>query len=178
MTLKPKQQAEPFDAERFRKELGLKLQRLVAESIEGWPACENKRCRRAKCCASRKYECIVKWRKSLPPLSPEQAAQRLADFRRDILARKAGLPLGEASIEPAQAKKPRGNKPASPAATFAAQGDNDCAAPAPVAEETQLAPEKMERINRAWNDTVASLPAEQDSEREPPPRIGPRIRAL
>jgi hypothetical protein len=42
---------------------------------------------------------------------------------------------------------------------------------APVAEETQLAPEKVERINRAWNDYVASLPAEQDKAREPGPRI-------
>jgi hypothetical protein len=178
MTLKPRQQAAPFDAERYRKELGLRIQRLVAESIEGWPTCENKRCRRTKCCASRKYECIVKWQKSLPPLSPEEAAQRLADFRREVLARKAGLPLGEQPIKPAQPNKRRGNKPAASTATCAAQRDNDCATPAPVAEETPLAPEKVERINRAWNDYVASLPAEQDGEREPPPRIGPRIRAL
>jgi hypothetical protein len=42
--------------------------------------------------------------------------------------------------------------------------------PAPVAEETQLAPEQLERINRACNDYVASLPAE-DKAREPGPRI-------
>jgi hypothetical protein len=178
MTLKPKQQAAPFDAERFRKELGLKLQRLVAETIEGWPACGNKRCRRAKRCVSENYECIAKWRKSLPPLSPEETAQRLADFRRDVLARKAGLPLGEQPIKPAQPNKPRGNKPAASTATRAAQRDNDWIAPVPVAEETQLAPEKVERINQAWDDTVASLPAEQDGKRERPPRIGPRIRRL
>ncbi|HEV7600709.1 MAG TPA: hypothetical protein VGO49_10695 [Bradyrhizobium sp.] len=42
--------------------------------------------------------------------------------------------------------------------------------PAPVAEETQLAPEQLERINRARNDYVASLPAE-DKARERGPRI-------
>jgi hypothetical protein len=178
MTLKPRQQAEPFDAARSRKELGLRIQRLVAESIEGWPTCENKQCRRAKRCASRKYECIAKWQKSLPLLSPEETAQRLADFRRDVLARKAGLPLGEQPIKLVQANKPRGNRSASSTAKRQVQRGNDCEAPVPVAEETQLAPEKVERINRARNDDVAPLPAVQDSEREPPPRIGPRIRAL
>jgi hypothetical protein len=169
MTAKPKQQAEPFDAERFRKELGLKIQRLVAESLEAWPTCENTRCRRAKRCASQDYECIAKWRKSLPPLSPEEAAQRLRDFRRDLLARQAGLPLGEPA-KPDRAKKQRVNKPASTPAK-PTQRDNDRGAPAAVAEETPLAPEKVERINRIWNDYVASLPAEQDKEREPGPRI-------
>jgi hypothetical protein len=177
MTLKPKQRAEPFDAARSRKEVGLRIQRLVAESIEGWPTCENTRCLRAKRCVSKNYECIAKWQKSLPPLSPEESARRLADFRRDILARKAGLPLGAQPIKPAQANKPRGNKPAASTATCPAQGDTDCEAPAPVAEQTQLAPEKVERIDRAWNDTMASLP-EQDGEREAGLRIGPRIRAL
>jgi hypothetical protein len=41
----------------------------------------------------------------------------------------------------------------------------------PVAEQTQLAPQKLERINRAGNDDVASLPAEQDRARKPGPRI-------
>jgi hypothetical protein len=38
-------------------------------------------------------------------------------------------------------------------------------------EETQLAPETQARIDRAWNDYVASQPAEQDTTREPGPRI-------
>jgi hypothetical protein len=48
-----------------------------------------------------------------------------------------------------------------------------------VAEETQLSPEKQERINRAWNNYVASLPAQgaetaedaDEHRREPGPRI-------
>jgi hypothetical protein len=172
MKAKREQQSPPVDIERFRKELGLKIQRLVAESLEGWSTCDNLRCRRAKRCASQDYECIVKWREALPPLSPEQAAQRLADFRRDLLARQAGLPLGE-SAKLDRAKKQRENKLASTPANSSAQGDDDRGASAAVAKETQLAPEKVERINRIWNDYVASLPAEdaEDHEREPGPRI-------
>ena len=39
--------------------------------------------------------------------------------------------------------------------------------PAPVVEETKLAPEQQERIDRAGNDDVK----EQDRAREPGPRI-------
>jgi 5-methylcytosine-specific restriction endonuclease McrA len=169
MTAKPKPQAEPFDAARFRKELGLRIQRLVAESLEAWPSCDNVRCRRAKRCASEDRECIRKWSESLPPISPEEAKQRLADFRRDLEKRRAGLPLGEPT-KPKQAKERRGNKPASTPATTA-QRDNDHEATPPVAHEPQLSPEKAERIDRIWNDYVASLPAEEDKPREPGPRI-------
>jgi hypothetical protein len=44
-------------------------------------------------------------------------------------------------------------------------------AAAPIVEETQLAPEKQERIDRAWNEYVASQPAEQGRARERRPRI-------
>jgi hypothetical protein len=83
----------------------------------------------------------------------------------------AGLPLDEPLVTPAQAKKPRGNKTAATTANDSTQGNGDDKTPAPVAEETQLAPEKLERINRAWNDYVAPLPAEEDKPREPGPRI-------
>ena len=48
MTTKPKQQEEPFDVERFRLDLAQKLDRLVAEVIDGWSTCDNPRCGRAK----------------------------------------------------------------------------------------------------------------------------------
>jgi hypothetical protein len=71
----------------------------------------------------------------------------------------------------------RRRKPARAAAatlaTDSPQAD-DAELAVPATEETPLAPEKQERINRAWNDYVASLPAEQDRERE----RGPRIRVL
>jgi hypothetical protein len=166
MTAKLKQQAEPFDAARFRKELGLKIQRLVAESIAGWPTCENTRCRRAKRCASQDYECIAKWRESLPPISPEEAKARMEDFRIALDARRR---LGRSVTKEQLTEAIRKEKEARRAATPQAANT-----PAPVAEETQLAPEKVERINRAWNDYVASLPAEEDRARE----AGPRIRML
>ena len=68
-----REQQSPVDIERFRLELARKLDRLVAEAIEGWPACENTLCRRKKRCASRDRECIARWHESLPPLSPERS---------------------------------------------------------------------------------------------------------
>jgi hypothetical protein len=165
MTAKLKQQAEPFDAERFCKELSLKIQRLVAESIAGWSTCDNTHCRRAKRCASRGHECIAKWRESLPPISPEEAKARLADFRTELDVR---IRLGRSVTEEQLTEAIRKEKAARRAAMQAVD------APAPVAEATQLAPEKVERINRAWNEYAASLPAEEDRARE----AGPRIRML
>jgi hypothetical protein len=169
MKAKPEQQSPPKDIERFRKELALKIQRLVGESLEAWATCDNKRCRRANRCASRHRECIARWRASLPPLSPEEAAQRLADFRRELDMRSAGLPLGE---PPAKAKESRGNKTVATPAKCPAPGGRDREALEPVAGETPpLSPEKQERIDRAWNEHVASQPAELDKAREPGPRI-------
>jgi hypothetical protein len=170
---KPKQQAEPFDVERFRKELGLKLQRLAAESIEAWPTCDNVQCRRAKRCASQKRECVAKWRESLPPISPEEAEARMADFRIEIEVRNR---LGGESVTAAQfAEAVRKEK----AARRAAMPPQAAVAPGPVAAETQLAPETAEPIDRACNDHVASWPGEKaeatedagPAAREPGPRI-------
>jgi hypothetical protein len=167
MKAKREQQSPPVNIERFRKELGLKIQRLVAESLEAWPTCDNVRCRRAKRCASEGRECIAKWQDSLPPISPEEAKQRLADFRMALDARRR---LRGETVTKEQLMDAIRKQQASRAAT-SPQGDGDSKLPAPVAVETQLSPEKVERINRIWNDYVASLPAEQDKEREPGPRI-------
>jgi hypothetical protein len=172
MKAKREQQSPPVDIARFRKELGLKIQRLVAESLEAWPTCDNLRCRRAKRCVSENRECIRKWQESLPPISPEEAKQRLADFKRELDMRRAGLPLDKPPVKPARAKKPRGNKAAATATKDSAQTDGENKTPAPAAyEPPPLSPEKAERIDRIWNDYVASLPAEKDREREPGPRI-------
>jgi hypothetical protein len=160
MKAKPERQS-PSDIERFRKELGLKIERLVAESLEAWPTCENKRCRREKRCASVDRECIAKWQASLPPLSPEEAKARLEDFRieLDVRRRLGGERVTVEQLTEAIAKE----KAARRAALPPQEGD----ATPPVAEETQLAPEKQARIDRAWNEYVA----EQDSARERRPRI-------
>jgi hypothetical protein len=74
----------------------------------------------------------------------------------------------------ARAAARRRRKPARAAAakTAAPSPQTDGAeAPTPIVEQTQVAPQKLERINRAGNDDVASLPAEQDKKREPRPRI-------
>jgi hypothetical protein len=167
MKAKREQQSPPFDSKRFRKELGLKIQRLVAESIEGWPNCENTRCHRAKRCASDRFECIAKWRSTLPPLTREEAQARLQDFRIALDARKR---LGGDAVTAEQlAEAIRKETAARRAAMPPQEGD----ATPPVAEETQLAPEQQERINRIWNDYVAAKnSAESDARR------GPRIRQL
>jgi hypothetical protein len=160
MKSKREQQSPPEDIERFRQQLGLKLQRLLAESLEAWPTCENKRCRREKRCASVDRECIVKWRESLPPLSPEEAKARLDDFRLELDVR---LRLGESvtmeQLAEAIAKEQ--------AARRAAMPPQETDATPPVVEETKLAPETQARIDRAWNDYVE----EQERGREPGPRI-------
>jgi hypothetical protein len=161
MTAKSKQPSEPFDAERFRKELNLKISRLVAETIEGWPGCENTRCRRAQRCASDRFECIAKWRESLPPLSPEEAQGRLEDFRIavQVRTRLAGQTVTVEQLSEAIRKEK--------AARLAAWPPQEGDATPPVAEETKLAPEKQARIDRAWDEYMK----EQDKARAPGPRI-------
>src|SRR3954454_21439566 len=76
MKAKPEQPTSEEMAQ-FRAELSRKIQRLVGESLEAWSSCENAACRRARRCASDKRECIAKWHASLPPLSPDEAEQRM-----------------------------------------------------------------------------------------------------
>jgi hypothetical protein len=157
---KPKQQDKPFDAERFRLELARKLDRLVAEAIEGWRTCENTLCRRKQRCASRDRECIAKWEKSQPPHSPEEIKAGVADLKLSLDVR---LRLGENAtfeqFEEAMCKEREARRAAMPPPA--------AEPPAPVVEETKLAPETQARIDRAWKEYVA----EQDKAREPGPRI-------
>ena len=89
----------------------------------------------------------------------------MEDFRIELDAR---IRLGRSVTEEQLTEAIRKEKEARRAAMQAVD------TPAPVAEETPLAPEKLERINRAWNDYVASQPAEEEQQRE----AGPRIRML
>jgi hypothetical protein len=162
MKAKPKQQDEPFDAEGFRIELAHKLDRLVSDTIGLWRRCDNVKCRRLKSCASDGFECLARWEKSRPPVSPEESARQASELKQDLDAYRAGLPLPE---RPAPAKTRRGKKPASTPTTPAEGGDNR--PPPPVAEQPKLAPEKQALIDRAWDDDAASLPAEQARERRP-----------
>jgi hypothetical protein len=162
MKAKPKQQEERIDAERFRLELARKLDRLVAEAIDGWSTCENPRCRRARRCASPRRECIAKWQKSRPPLSPEEIAEGMQDLRISIEVRKR---LGE-GVTAAQLEKAVHQEKAARRAAMQPHGGEP-----PRVEETPLAPEPQALIDRESNDDVASQPAEQGKARERRPRI-------
>ncbi len=160
MTAKPKPQGEPFDAERFRLELARKLDRLVAEAIEGWPTCENTLCRRKKRCASRGRECIAKWQKSLPLLSPEEIKAGVEDLKLSLdVRRRLGENITLEQFEEAISREQAARRTALP--------PQETDATPPVVEETKLAPETQARIDRAWNEYVA----ERDKAREPGPRI-------
>jgi hypothetical protein len=160
MTAKPKQQDEPFDAERFRIELAHKLDRLVSETIEGWRRCDNVECRRVRSCASDGFECIAKWQKSLPQRSPEEIKAGVEDLKLSLdVRRRLGENVTLEQFEEAIRKEQ--------AARRAAMPPQETDATPPVVEETKLAPEQQARIDRAWNDYVK----EQDRTREPGPRI-------
>jgi hypothetical protein len=182
MKAKREQQSPPEDIERFRAELSLKIQRLVAESLEAWSTCDNVRCRRAKRCASEDRECIAKSQESLPPVSPEEAKRRLVDFKRELQMRIAGLPLDKPPAKQARTKKPRG-KAAATTTNNSKRRNSDGETSAAVADEPPpLSPEKAERIDRMWNEYVASLPVEdaeatEDTGRETR-KPGPRITLL
>jgi hypothetical protein len=163
MKAKREQQSPPEDIERFRLELARKLDRLVAEAIDGWSTCENTLCRRKRRCASRHRKCIARRRESLPPLSPEQVKAGMEDLKLSLdVRRRLGENVTLEEFEEAIAKEQ--------AARRAAMPPQAAESPAPVAEQPQLAPETQARIDRAWNEYVK----EQDSAREP----GPRIRQL
>jgi hypothetical protein len=161
MKTKPKQQDEPFDAERFRIELAHKLDRLVSDTNGLWRRCDNAKCRRLKSCASDGFECIAKWHESLPPRSPEEIKAGVADLKLSLdVCRRLGENVTLEQFEEAIAKEQ--------AARHAAMPPQQSEAAPPVAEETKLAPETQARIDRAWNDYV------KEQERGP----GPRIRQL
>jgi hypothetical protein len=162
--MKPRQRAKPFEPERSRKELGLRIQRLVAETIRCWKDCGNAQCRRERRCAGDGYECIAKWRESLPPPSPQQAEARLQDFRLEIAARKR---LGGDQVTAGQLRQAIRKEKAARGAAMPPQGGDDAT---PVAGEMQLAAKKQERIDEACNEPVVA----PDRAHAP----GPRIRRL
>jgi hypothetical protein len=160
MKAKREQQSPPEDIERFRLELARKLDRLVAESLEAWPTCENTLCRRKKRCASRDRECIAKWQQSLPPRSPEEIKAGVEDLKLSLdVSRRLGENVTLEQFEEAIAKEQATRRAAMP--------PQAAEPPAPVAEETKLAPEQQARIDRARDEYVK----EQDRTRAPGPRI-------
>jgi hypothetical protein len=160
MKAKPEQQSPPEDIERFRLELARKLDRLVAEAIDGWSTCENTLCRRKRRCASRDRECIAKRQESQPPHSPEEIKAGVEDLKLSLdVRRRLGENFTLEQFEEAIRKEREARRAALP--------PEEPDATPPVVEETKLAPEQQARIDRAWNEYVK----EQERTREPGPRI-------
>jgi hypothetical protein len=165
-------------------ELRCRLNRRLSDFREGWRRCDNGLCRRWKQCCGEgpEFKCTDDGRPRRTP-TPEESAKAISDFYKEIKRRCAERAAG---AEPAQQETPpkppytaraaarrrRKSARALAAKTAAASRQAERVEPAaPVVEETPLAPEQQERIERAWNNDVVSQPAEQDSARERRPRI-------
>jgi hypothetical protein len=115
--------------------------------------------------------------------SPEESAKAISDLYNEVKRRCAERVAGS---EPAREETPPTLHYTSRAAARRRRKSAQAraaktAAPSPqvhpdepqthVVEETQLAPEQQEGIDRVWNEDVASQPAEQGTTRERRPRI-------
>jgi hypothetical protein len=179
----PDYMLEP-DRPRSLDELRSRLNRRLSDMREGWKRCDNGLCRRWKqCCAEGpELKCTDDGRPRRT-VSPEESAKAISDLYKEVKRRVAERPAG---AEPKQEETPqqlhytaraaarrrRKSARALAAKTAALSRQAERVEPvAPVAEETQLVPEQQERIDRPWNDDVASQPAERDKARERRPRI-------
>jgi hypothetical protein len=168
-------------------ELRRRLNRRLSDFSEGWTRCDNRSCRRWKQCCGEgpDFKCTDDGRPRRT-LSEEEKAKALSDFYKEVKKRSAEFAAG---VKPpdeemlrklrdaarAAARRERAQTGAATLETDSPHADGE-EPPVPVAEEPQLSPEKPERIDRAWNDYVASLPAEDADERKREP--GPRITQL
>jgi hypothetical protein len=165
-------------------ELRCRLNRRLSDLCEGWARCDHRLCKRWKQCCGEgpDFKCTDDGR---PPrtFSPEETAKAMSDFYKEVkrrcAERAAGVePPDEETLhklrdEARAAERRRRESAQGGAAETAADARqaHGAESAAPVVEETQLAPEKVERINRASNDDEQSLPAAKDKAREQGPRI-------
>jgi hypothetical protein len=174
--------AQEPERPRSLEELRCRLNRRLSDFREGWRRCDNPLCRRWKqCCGDGPdFTCTDDGRPRRTP-SPEERAKAISDLYKEVKRRCAERAAGD---EPPHEETPdklrdepravtrrrRRRKSAEVSAARRApdspQADG-AEPPAPVVEETQLAPEQQARIDRAWNDYVK----EQDDARERRPRI-------
>ena len=179
----PDRPQEP-DRPQSIEELRCRLSRRVSDFSEGWRRCDNPLCRRCKqCCGDGPdFTCTDDGRPRRTP-SPEERAKAISDLYQEVKRRCAER---AAVVEPPHKETPHKlrDEPRLPTRRrrkSAQARAKKTTAPAPqvhrnepqtrVVEETQLAPEKQARIDRAWNDDVASSPAQQGTTRERRPRI-------
>jgi hypothetical protein len=160
-----------------------RLNRRLSDLRDGWRRCDHPLCcRRQQCCGDGPVFKCADDGSPRRTFSQEETAKVMSDLYKEVKRRSAEFAAWAKPPDPETLRELRDKAraaalrrlraaqagPATPA-TDSPQAD-DAEAAAPVAEQTPLAPEKVERINRAWNDYVASLPAE-DKKREPGPRI-------
>jgi hypothetical protein len=177
--------AEEPERPRSLEELRCRLNRRLSDFREGWRRCDKPLCRRrTHCCGEGPVFICTDDGRPRRPRSPEEKAKAISDLYKEVKRRRAERPTG---AEPTQEQPPSKSRDEPRAVTRrrrrpARAAAATTAAPAPqvhrdepqthVAEQTPLAPEKVERIERALNDDVASQSAEQDkAARERRPRI-------
>jgi hypothetical protein len=181
----PDRAQEP-DRPQSIEELRCRLNRRLSDFREGWRRCDKPLCLRWKQCCGEgpDFTCTDDGRPRRT-FSPEERAKAMSDLYKEVkrrcAERAAGVePPDEETLhklrdQPRAVTRRRRRRKSAQASAAKRAADSPQAdgaeAVVPVAEETQLAPEQQERIEPAWNDTVASQPAERDEKREPGPRI-------
>jgi hypothetical protein len=184
MTLGPTQESSPMkhvpdhaqqpERPQSLEELRCRLNRRLSNLREGWTRCDNRSCRRWKqCCGEGPvFKCTDDGRPRRT-LSEEEKAKALSDLYKEVkrrcAERAAGVqPPDEKTLrklrDAARRRRESAQAGAATPPTDSPRTDGE-ELPVLVAEETQLSPEKQERINRAWNDYIASLSPE-DAETE------------
>jgi hypothetical protein len=162
-------------------ELRCRLNRRLSDFRDGWKRCDKPLCRRSKHCCGKgpDFTCTDDGRPRRTR-SPEERAKAISDLYKEVKRRCAERPAGgelpqkempqQLRDEPRAVTRRRRRRKSAQTVAPAPQVDRD-EPQTTVVEETQLAPESMERIDRARNDDGASQPAEQDKARERRPRI-------
>jgi hypothetical protein len=180
-----RRKTEPRPSE---QEFWLGIFRKMSDVVDGWKRCDNRTCRRKKRCCGDAQACRDDGRPART-FTQEERAKAMHDLRIMLEKRRAEVAAGAPVMdlktlrklrdkERAKARRKSGSAQidaAKPGMTPQAHGDE---APASLADEPRPSPEVEERVNRIWNDYVASLPAEDakgedagKNEREPGPRI-------
>jgi hypothetical protein len=176
--------AQDPDRPQSIEELRYRLNRRLSDFRAGWKRCDKPLCRRRmQCCGEGPdFKCTDDGTPRRTP-TPEESAKAISDLYKEVkrrcAERAAGAEPTQEATPPklhytarAAARRRRKSARALAAKTAAPSRQAERVEPAaPVVEETQPVPEQQERIDRAWNDDVASQPAEQDKARERRPRI-------
>src|SRR3954451_9855764 len=151
--------AEEPERPRSLEELRCRLNRRLSDFREGWRRCDKPLCRRRmQCCGEGPVFTCTDDGRPRRPRSPEGKGKATSDLYKEHKRRSAERPIG---TEPTQEQPPSKSRDEPRAVTRrrrrpARAAAATTAAPAPqvhrdepqthVAEETPLAPEKVERI--------------------------------